>query len=85
MNKAKSALDRLPAYVRHALLIFIGSMLTWAAAAAQGIVVTNNPAIDAALSSAGVSVVLTATLWFTKLTKQYGVGATEESPAQTPQ
>lgn len=74
---AKTLLDRLPAYVRHALLIFIGSMLTWATAAAQGIVVTNNPVFDAALSSAGVSVAMTATLWFTKLTKQYGLGTTE--------
>jgi endo-beta-N-acetylglucosaminidase D len=74
---AKALLDRLPAYVRHALLIFIGSMLTWATAAAQGIVVTNNPVFDAALSSAGVSVAMTGTLWLTKLTKQYGIGATD--------
>lgn len=71
----KGALDKLPAAVRHALLLFAGSLLAWAAAAAQGLVVSGNAVTDAVISSAAVSVVGTATLWFTKLTKQYGVGA----------
>ena len=74
-NKIKGLIDRMPAAVRHALLLFVGSLLAWAAAAAQGVVVTNNAVTDAVISSAAVSAVGTATLWWTKLTKQYGVGA----------
>lgn len=74
-TKFKGLIDRLPAAVRHALLLFIGSLLAWAAAAAQGIVVSGNAITDAVISSAAVSAVGTATLWWTNATKQYGVGS----------
>jgi hypothetical protein len=71
----QGALDKLPTAVRHAVLLFAGSLLAWAAAAAQGAEVAGNPIATAVLSSALVSAAGTATLWFTNLTKQYGVGA----------
>lgn len=71
----KGLLDRLPAAVRHALLLFVGSLLAWAAVAAQGAEIADNPLATAVLSSALVSIAGTATLWFTNLTKQYGVGS----------
>ena len=76
-DTAKTVLDRLPAALRDALLIFIGSLLTFAAAYAQGIVVPDNPLATAVLSSAASTLVGSAGLWFTRLTKQYGVGAGE--------
>lgn len=79
MDDIKGILDKLHPAVRHAFLIFVGSLLTWAAAAARGLVVANDPILDAIISSAAVSVVGTATLWFSKLTKQYGLGASTAS------
>lgn len=75
MNNAKAILDRLPAAVRHALLLFIGALLSWAATAVAGITIQDNPILTGVLVSAGTSIVGTATLWFTKLTEQYGVGS----------
>lgn len=73
----KPWLDRLPAAVRHALLLFVGSLLTWAATAVAGVEVADNPVMTGVIVSAGTSLVGTATLWFTKLTKQYGSGQIE--------
>lgn len=75
MDKTKAILDRLPAPVRHALLLFIGSILTWAGTAITNLQVADNPILTGILVSAGTSLLATAVLWFTKLTKQYGVGA----------
>lgn len=76
-STATAILDRLPAAVRHAVLMFGAALLTWAAAEAQGIIITDNPIATGLASSAAVSLVGSATLWFTRLTKQYGVGAGE--------
>lgn len=73
----KGLLDRLPAAVRHTLLMFVASMLSWAATAAAGIEVSGNPVVTGVVVSAVTSLVGTATLWFTRLTKQYGVGSEE--------
>lgn len=73
----KGLLDRLPPAVRHTLLMFVASMLSWAATAAAGIEIAGNPVLTGVVVSAGTSLVATATLWFTKLTKQYGVGSDE--------
>lgn len=75
--RVKGVLDRTPPAVRHAILLFVGSLLTWAAAEAQGLIVSGNPLTDAVISSAAASAVGTATLWFTRLTKQYGVGSND--------
>lgn len=75
MDKTKAILDRLPAAVRHALLVFAGSLLAWAASAVTDIQIADNPVLTGVIVSAGTSVVATATLWFSKLTRQYGVGA----------
>ena len=77
MEQIKGLLDKLHPAIRHALLLFVGSILTWAAAASRGLMVTGTPAADAVISAAAVSVVGTATLWFTNLTKQYGRGYVE--------
>jgi hypothetical protein len=71
----KGILDRLPAPVRHAVILFIGSLLVWAQAQARGMIVSGNPLTDAVISAAAASAVGTAILWFTNLTKQYGVGS----------
>lgn len=71
----KGALDRLPAAVRHTLLMFVASLLAWAASAAAEFQIADNPVLTGVVVSAGTSLVGTATLWFTKLTKQYGVGS----------
>ena len=68
-------LDRLPAAVRHALLMFVGSLLTWAATAVAGIQIADNPVATGVIVSAATSLVGTAALWYSKLTKQYGIGA----------
>lgn len=78
MNNAKALLDRLPAAVRHALLLFVGALLSWAATAVAGISIDSNPILTGVLVSAGTSLVGTATLWFSKLTEQYGVGSSAE-------
>lgn len=75
VDKTKTILDRLPAAVRHALLLFIGALLSWAATAVAGIEIADNPILTGVIVSAGTSLIATATLWFSKLTKQYGVGA----------
>jgi hypothetical protein len=69
----KGLLDKLPPAVRHAVLLFAGSLLTWAAGAAAGVEVPGNAFATGIVLSAATSIVGTATLWFTKLTKQYGV------------
>ena len=71
-------LDRMPASVRHTLLMFVASMLSWAATAAAGIQIDSNPVLTGVVVSAATSLVGTATLWFTKLTQQYGVGSSQE-------
>jgi len=71
----KGVLDRIPAVVLHGLLLFVGSILTWAAVAAQGVAVNGNPVATAVVSAAAVSLVGSITLWWTNLTKQYGVGS----------
>lgn len=71
----QGAMDRLPAAVRHGLIMFVAALLSWASAYAAGLQVPGNPIATGVFSSAGVSIVGTATLWFTKLTKQYGVGS----------
>lgn len=82
MGNVKGILDKLPAAVRHALFIFLGSLFAWTEIAARGLSTGQNPIVDAVVSSAALSAVGTATLWFTKLTKQYGRGA--EVVAQDP-
>lgn len=71
--KVKGLLDKLNPAVRHAFLMFIGSLLTWAAGAAAGVEIPGNAVATGVAISAATSLVGTATLWFTKLTKQYGV------------
>ena len=71
----KGVLDRLPAAVRHTLLMFVASVLAWAASAATEFEIADNPVLTGVVVSAATSLVATATLWFTKLTKQYGVGS----------
>lgn len=74
MDNAKALLDRLPAAVRHALLLFVGALFSWAATAVAGITIEGNPILTGVVISAGTSLIGTAALWFSKLTKQYGVG-----------
>lgn len=74
-KSVKGLLDRLPAAVRHTLLMFVASVLAWAASAATEFQIADNPVLTGVVVSAVTSVIATATLWFTKLTKQYGVGA----------
>lgn len=73
MNALIPWLDRLPAAVRHTLLMFAGSLLTWAATAVAGFEIADNPVATGVIVSAGTSLLATATLWFTRLTNQYGV------------
>lgn len=75
---AQGLLDRLPASVRHTLLVFIGSLLAWAASTITNIQIADNPILTGVVVSAGTSVVATITLWFTRATKQYGVGSDDE-------
>lgn len=75
MDKTKALLDRLPAAVRHAVLVFVGALLAWASTAVLNIQIDNNAVLTGVVTSAGTSAAATAVLWFTKLTKQYGLGA----------
>lgn len=70
----KGVLDKLNPAVRHYFLMFIGSLLTWAAAAAAGVEIPGNPLATGVFASAATSLVGSATLWFTQFTKQYGAG-----------
>lgn len=73
----KGLLDKLPASVRHTLLMFVASLLAWAATAATEFQIADNPVLTGVVVSAATSLVATATLWFTRLTKQYGIGSEE--------
>ena len=60
-------LDRLSPQVRHAVILFVGAVLTWASSK-----VTAVPADVRPFASAALAIV---TLAWTPLTRQYGVGA----------
>lgn len=59
-------LDKLPPLVRHMVIAALGILLTWA-----GTKVTSLPA---PLPELGALILTAASLYFTKLTKQYGTG-----------
>ena len=64
--KAKSWLDKLPAELRHGLILTAGALLTWA-----GTAVTSLPS---PLPEIGGVLISLAVLYYTGITKQYGVG-----------
>jgi hypothetical protein len=74
-TKLKGILDRMPQSVRDALLLFVGALLSWASIAAAGVTVPGNPLATGVFASAAVSLAGTATLRWTKFTKQYGSGS----------
>lgn len=74
-SKLKGVLDRMPQSVRDALLMFIGSLLSWASVAATGVTVPGNPVATGVLASAAASLVGTVALRWTKFTKRYGNGS----------
>lgn len=64
-------LDKVPAPLRHALIVFAGAILTYAAAQAEG--------KDLGIYTPVIATVLTmAGMYLTKLTKQYGIGSNDE-------
>lgn len=67
MVKAKSWLDKLPADIRHGLILASGGVLAW-----LGTVVTNLPQ---PLPEVGAVFLSILALRYTGLTKQYGVGS----------
>ena len=66
MTKAKSWLDKLPADVRHGLILVGSALITWAGATAASL-----PQPLPEISGVVLSVLA---LRYTNLTKQYGVG-----------
>lgn len=62
-------LDTLSPQVRHALIVLIGAVLTWAASKVDAIGADWRP-----FASAAVTI---ATLVWTPLTRQYGVGSSD--------
>ena len=77
---AYGLLDRLPAAARHYLIMFVASILAWAATAVLDLQVTGNPVTDGIMVSAATTGIAQLALWWTKLTEQYGTGA--ETPVE---
>lgn len=66
-------LDKLSPQWRHAVILFIGAVLTVAADQVDVVPAQWRPLVAAAVA--------VATLTFTPLTRQYGVGVVEDAPA----
>ena len=66
MTKSKSWLDKLPADVRHGLVLIGGAVLAW-----LGTITTTLPQ---PLPEIAAVILAVLALRYTKITKQYGVG-----------